>query len=413
MNGTVYYGWVVVAALFLILTVSSGFGFYNLSVYINVLAADKGFTVSQLSVAVSLFFVVGGVAGMGVAALLGRHDVRLVMVGGAALAGLSLGSTAHVSALWQLYLLYVLFGIGNSAVSIVTSTTLVARWFPGRNRSVALSVASTGLSMGGVLLTPLSARLFNELGVSTLMPWLGAAFFFLIAPVVLAVVRPGPGAGAVHAGARPVEAGWRYRPAVRSRFFVLLTLAYVFSMSAQVGGIAHLYNRAEGLVGYATAAVAVQALTVMSILFRLVGGVLVTRISIRAFALGNLLGQAAGLGMVATATSAAGMLFGAGLFGATVGNLLMLHPLWLAEGFGVRDYARIFSLSNAITVLGVAAGPVLLGLIYDFSDYRMAYGAAVGLSLLACAVMFAAGPGPTPPAAGWDSGAAKGQAAGG
>ena len=46
---------------------------------------------------------------------------------------------------------------------------------------------------------------------------------------------------------------------------------------------------------------------------------------------------------------------GAGVMGATVGNLLMLQPLWLAEAFGVRAYARIFSLSNAIAVIGVAA----------------------------------------------------------
>ncbi|MGE0622407.1 MAG: MFS transporter [Pseudomonadales bacterium] len=391
-----YHGWLVVAGLFLVLTVSSGFGFYNMSVYMNVLAARTGHSVSALSVAVSLFFVVGGVAGIWVAALLERFDVRWVMIAGAALAGVSLGSTAHAPALWQLYGLYVLFGIGNSAVSIVTSTALVTRWFPGRNRSVALSVASTGLSMGGVLLTPLTARLFNELSVTTVMPWLGFAFFALIVPVVLGLFGRQPDGRDGAGGNGRTEAGWGYREAVRSRFFRLVTAAYVLCMGAQVGGIAHLYNRTEGLFGFAVAASAVQVLTVMSILFRLVGGVLVTRISIRAYVLGNLLGQAVGLGVVAWADTAVGALTGAGLFGATVGNLLMLHPLWLAEAFGVRAYPRIFSLSNAITVLGVAGGPVLLGLIYDWQDYRVAYFAATGLSLVAWVVMFAAGP--TPPA---------------
>lgn len=391
-----YYGWFVVAGLFLVLTVSSGFGFYNMSVYMNVLSARTGYSVSALSVAVSLFFVVGGVAGIWVAALLERFDVRLVMIAGAALAGLSLGGTAHAPELWQLYGLYVLFGIGNSAVSIVTSTALVTRWFPGRNRSVALSVASTGLSMGGVLLTPLTARLFHEHDVATVMPWLGFAFFALIAPVVLGLLRRQP-EGHRNAGQIVrIEPGWSFRDAVRSRFFVLVTAAYVLCMGAQVGGIAHLYNRTEGLFGFAVAASAVQVLTVMSIVCRLAGGVLVTRISIRAYTLGNLLGQATGLGVVAGADTAMGVLVGAGLFGATVGNLLMLHPLWLAEAFGVKAYARIFSLSNAITVLGVAGGPVAVGLIYDWEDYRLAYYAAMGLSLLAWLVMFAAGP--TPPA---------------
>lgn len=394
MSGRIYYGWFVVAGLFVILTVSSGFGFYNLSVYMNVLAAKTGFSVSELSVAVSLFFVVGGVGGIWVAALLERFDVRLVMIVGALVAGLALGATGHADRLWELYGLYLLFGLGNSAVSIVTSTTLVTRWFPGRNRSVALSVASTGLSMGGVLLTPLCARLFNDLGVTVVMPWLGVGFVAVMLPVVLLVLRPRPENAVETGGGAPPESGWDYAAAIRSRFFILLTIAYVLCMSSQVGGIAHLYNRAEGLVGYAVAATAVQALTVMSILCRLIGGLLVTRVSIRVFALSNLLGQSAGLALVAAADSTVGMLVGAGLFGATVGNLLMLQPLWLAEAFGVKAYARIFSLSNAITVLGVAGGPVALGLLYDLADYRLAYSVAAGLSFLAWLSMFGAGPTP-------------------
>ena len=333
MSGRVYYGWYVVAGLFLVLAVSSGFGFYNLSVYMNVLAEEKGFSVSSLSVAVSIFFIVGGISGMWVAALLDRFDVRLVMTGGALIAGLALGSSGWADELWQVYALYVLFGLGNSAVSIVTSTTLVTRWFPGKERSVALSVASTGLSAGGVLITPLSARLFADLGVVAVMPWLGVAFFAVIVPVAALVIRPHP-ISITGPGGSPLSQGWRYGAAVRSKFFSLLTFAYVLCMASQVGGIAHLYNRAEGEVGYAIAATAVQVLSIMSILCRLLGGLLVTRVPIRIFTLGNLLGQGTGLALVATATDPIGILLGAGLFGATVGNLLMLHPLLLAEAFG-------------------------------------------------------------------------------
>ena len=74
MRQKIYYGWWIVAGLFLVLTISSGFGFYNLSVYMNVLAKTRGFAVSEISGAVSVFFVVGGVAGIGVARLLERFD---------------------------------------------------------------------------------------------------------------------------------------------------------------------------------------------------------------------------------------------------------------------------------------------------------------------------------------------------
>lgn len=396
----VYYGWWIVAGLFVVLTASSGFGFYNLSVYMSVLASARGFSIAEVSFAISLFFVVGGVAGMLVARLLERFDARWVMVGGALLGGVALGLCGQATALWQIYALFSVFGFGNAAVSIITATTLVTRWFPGRNRSVALSVASTGLSAGGIVLTPLSAQALNAFGLEGALPWFGVLFVLVIVPIALLIVRERPATGPGEAGAGPVaEAEWDYPLAIRTRFFVLLTLGYLLAMGAQVGGIAHLYNRAEGLAGYQVAASAVQVLTFFSISGRFLGGWLVTRVPIRWYTLVNLLGQALGLTIIAAADGAFWVLIGAGVFGSTVGNLLMLHPLWLAEGFGVRAYARIFSLSNAVTVVGVAGGPALLGVIFDASGYRAAYSAAVTASVLALAALSAAGAGPRDPRA--------------
>jgi MFS family permease len=391
MAGRGYYGWWIVAGVFLVLTVSSGFGFYNLSVYINVLAAARGFSVAQVSVAVSLFFLVGGVTGMAVARLIDRYDVRWVMIGGAALGGVALSAVGHAHALWQLYLLFTVFGIGNSAISIVTATTLVARWFPGSNRSVALSIASTGLSAGGIVVTPLSARLISQWGLESSIPWFGALFFLLVLPVALWIVRGHPPQARAAAGGFAAASGWQYRDAIRSRFFVLVTLGYVLLMGSQVGAIAHLYNRAEQIADLRAAALAVQALSLMSILGRIAGGWLVTRVPIRVFTLGNVLGQAAGLLTVATAQGPAQVVAGAALFGATVGNLLMLHPLWLVDAFGATAYSRIFSLSNAVSVLGVAAGPSLMGILFDAFDYRLAYLVGMCGSLLAFVLLLGAG----------------------
>ena len=51
------------------------------------------------------------------------------------------------------------------------------------------------------------------------------------------------------------------------------------------------------------------------------------------------------------------------LFGATIGNILMLQPLLIAERFGVRDYPRIYSRAQLFGLVGTAGGPLLLGLV--------------------------------------------------
>ena len=82
------------------------------------------------------------------------------------------------------------------------------------------------------------------------------------------------------------------------------------------------------------------------------------------------------------------------MFGFTVGNLLMLQPLMLAQAFGVSDYPKIYSLSQAVTTLGVASGPILLGAIAGASDYRVGFTTFAVLSGLAFVLVTAAGPVP-------------------
>jgi len=85
--------------------------------------------------------------------------------------------------------------------------------------------------------------------------------------------------------------------------------------------------------------------------------------------------------------------------GLSVGNLLMLQPLLLVESFGVKHYSQIYSLSQLIATVGVALGPLLLGVLRDLVDYRFSLLVAASINLVAFALVFMAGPArPTPPA---------------
>ena len=81
-----YYGWKIVGTLFVTLTFCSGFGFYNHAVTLQALITEKQLSIEAASSAVSIFFLASGLVGLGIAALLDRHDVRIIITGGAILA---------------------------------------------------------------------------------------------------------------------------------------------------------------------------------------------------------------------------------------------------------------------------------------------------------------------------------------
>ena len=367
---------------------SSGFGFHNLSVYMNALVAERSFSVADVSTAVALLFIVSGVAGVVVGRVIERHDVRMVMVAGAVIGAVALGLIGLAREVWQVWVLYAVFGVGNSGVSLVPATTVVTRWFPGANRSIAMSIASTGLSAGGVLLAPASAQVIHLLGVSTAMPWFAVVYLAVIAPTALLLVRSWPPVSSI--ARTPVQRD--LGDGLYSRFFIGATIAYVALMAAQVGGIAHLFNHVATVTDHIVGSTAVSLLALMSIFGRLLGGFLLAAgFPIRILTGVSLAIQGLGLGVLGYAQTPVTSLLGTAVFGLSVGNLLMLQPLLLVQAFGVQHYPRLFAVSHACSTIGVAGGPLAMGIIHDASSYAGSFGTAAIASAVALAVFIAAG----------------------
>ena len=234
----------MVAGCFIVLTVSSGLGFYGLAVYLNAFSKERDWPLATISLATTVFFVVGGVAGVWVARWIARYDVRLVIVGGGLVGGASLAVLGQVEQQWQLFVVYACFAAGWAAAGLVPATTVVTRWFHAK-RSVALSVASTGLSVGGIVITPFAKQLLDSRGLAAGTPWLGALFVIGIVPVAWFIVRADPEVeGWAPDGIRrakrevpPPLGGVPFVDAVRTRFFVARTVGFLLAFCAQVGGI--------------------------------------------------------------------------------------------------------------------------------------------------------------------------------
>lgn len=403
-----FYGWKIVIAILVQLTFNSGLSFYNHAIYLNALAENGAFDVQTASSAVSVFFLSAGLTGLLVARWVRDYDPRISITVGSVLAGLAMAALPRIETLWQLYAVYIVFGMGFSASGLIPATTLVTRWFQ-RRRAMALSIASTGLSLGGVVLTPLSVLLVDRFGFDTAAPLLGLIFVIGVVPITAYLLRPEPAAMGLSVDGDEVtpeedsngdnemtpvhEVGISFSDALHGRFFWAVSFAYVFLMMAQVGGIAHQYGLAREQLTEAETAIAVAILPVASIIGRLIGGWLVDRMSIRVFAIGMMILQAVSLSLLAGGFSVITLCIGLFLFGSSVGNLLMLQPLLIAEAFGVRDYARIFSVSNLMTSFGTSIGPALLGVAYAASNslYAVPYFVAAGAGLFGLCLFLTGG----------------------
>jgi MFS family permease len=388
----------VLGACFTLLTFSSGLGFYGLAVYLQAFSSERQWSVSSISLATTLFFLVGGISGVWIAKFIAKHDVRIMVLGGACLATIALFSMRFVEHRWQLFAVYIFYSLGWSASGMGPITTVVTRWFHVR-RAGALAIASTGLSMGGIVVTPFVKWILDSQGIHNGSPWLALIWFCGTVPVTLFLLRAFPQPyGWLPDGERAEPgqvgdiSGTPLNEAVRTKFFRAVAIGYIFALGAQVGGALQLVKLVEERTDRSTATLATIILSSMSIISRFVAGRIIPRVDMTKFTVGLAIVQGLSLASMALNESRIGLLLSIALFGVTIGNMVMMQSLLIAERFGVRDYPRIAARSGLISFSGTALGPLLLGWLYDVAGgYRSSYLAAAACSLIGATMFSFAG----------------------
>ncbi len=395
-DAPVFYGWAIVGTVFVMLMVTAGLGFYNTSVILLAARTELDASVSAVSFGPTLFFGMGGIAGFLLSRLMDRVDMRWFYGMGGVGGAVSLFSLRWVDSVAKLYVFFAFFGIFFALAGLVPGVTLVARWF-GRRRSVALSIASTGLSFGGIAITPFASRLIEDRTLAGAGPIMAAVWFVGVVPLALLLIRSNPADKGLQPDGEPTPivplaaAGASFSNATRTRFFRFLSAVYALVFLAQVGALAQMVSLVSERTDKSTGAAAISIVALSSVIGRLAGGVIVTKIPARELTGALILLQALSLGFLALADTRLTIFAAGALFGLSVGNLLMLQPLLLVETFGVKNYSQIYSFNSLFATIGVASGPFLLGALHDLADYQFSFLVAAATNIVAFALLLAGG----------------------
>jgi sugar phosphate permease len=184
LGGRLYYGWVVVAVVFLALLVSAGVRAAP-AVLINPLETELGWSRAAISFAVSVGLLLYGLSGPVAGWLMDRFGpTRLTLVGLAIIGGSTLAG-ATMTELWQLNLFWgVLSGVGTGVVAPVLGATVANRWFVER-RGLVLGVFGAAASAGQLVSVPALMWLVIAAGWREGTVLLAAAVFLILVPVLL------------------------------------------------------------------------------------------------------------------------------------------------------------------------------------------------------------------------------------
>ena len=396
----VFYGWFIAAGTFLTSFVVVGFGFYGMAVFLDALCNERGWPRTSVSFATSLCFVVSAVTGSLIGRSVDRHGPRIWIAVGAFVMAVALLAIGRVDRPEQLYLAFPPLGVGFSMAGGVTASALITRWFVAL-RMRAMTVSTTGVSLGGVVLVPVATAMIVERGLAGATPRLAVLLLVVVLPVVVLVLRSGPDDHGLAADGDPAAAEraphvdleaqarrWSRREAVRTQAFWLLVVAFGGILFCQVGVAMHQISLLRETLTPEGAALAVSTTATGSILARIVVGTFADRLDKRKLAATLMTIQAGAIAILAFVPNAPAAYAASLVFGFTIGNLFMLQSLITAELFGMASFGAVFGLVQLLTQTGSGLGPYALGLLVTaFGSYRAGLVLLAGVALVSAVVI--------------------------
>ena len=391
MTQRLFYGWVVLAAAFVIITMSIG-TLFTLGVFLRPIEDSMGWSRSGIG-AIGLFnWIVMGAGGVVSGFVSDRLGTRRVVMVGAVLLGLGLVLSSYVQQVWQLYVTFgLLVGAGVSAF-YVPLTVLAIKWFEGR-RGMAAAVVSAGNGLGILALAPLSRWLINEFDWRVAFLVLGNLAWVVVLPTALLLRAPGgqPGGSGQPAGRLPFSSsgspnagaqtwpphspigghpspafGFDGRSPWKTWPFWAIALTHFCCCAAHSGPLFHLVSHAmdQGVPRMAAAGI-LGASGLTSIFGRVGTGVIADRVGAKRTLLSALSLQAALVFLYLFAGTESALWILSLAFGVAYGGAMPLYAVVTREYFGERVLGTAYGGVFFISCIGMGLGSYAGGAIHD------------------------------------------------
>jgi MFS family permease len=382
------YGWVIVAAGALITCVAMG-AMFALPVYLQPMADDTGWSRAGISGAMTIGFIVMGIAGFLWGTLTDRIGAQPVVLIAAVILGLGLFIASRANDLLVFQIAYGgLVGASGGAFFAPLMATVIG-WFD-KNRSLAVSLVSLGGGVAPMVMTPLATVLIEQMGWRNAMMTTALVASLIILPTALLVRRPPaaveqapqPGMAATPAGESSILAVMR-RPQ-----FIVLAAVFFLCCAAHSGPIFHTVSYAMLCGASAIAAASIYSVEGLAGLFgRLIFGLLADRVGVKRVIVGGLVLQAVGIYSYIYIGELTQFYMLAAVLGLAYGGVMPLYAVLARDYFSPRVMGTVLGGITMTSSIGMAFGPVGGGWLFDtFGDYHWLYVSSAGIGIAAALV---------------------------
>ena len=380
------YAWMRLIASLALMTIS-GVGMYAVAVALPAVQAEFGISRSGASLPYAATMIGFGLGGILMGRLSDRFGVMVPVLVGAVCLCLGFVAAGASSGLWQFALaqglLIGLLGTSSAFAPLVADTSM---WFT-RRRGIAVAICASGNYLAGAVWPPILQHFFDTIGWRATFTGVGIFCAATMIPLAFALRRKPP---LLNLSGASKSDGQKKIDIPPNTLFALLCVAGVGCCVAMSMPQVHIVAYC-GDLGFAAARGA-EMLSVMlgfGIVSRLASGWICDRIGgLRTLLLGSGL-QGVALLMFLPFDSLASLYIVSALFGLFQGGIVPSYAIIVREYFPQREAGARVGTVLMCTLLGMALGGWMTGVIFDLTgSYRAAFLNGIGWNALNLAIAF-------------------------
>ncbi len=404
MEGTArprfFYGYVVVAAAFVIMTLAWGSN-RSFGVFVDPILKEFGWTRAAVSGSFTINCLVMGVLTLLAGRLTDRLGPRFVLIVCGLLLGIAYLLTSRVHSVFEFYVFYGIIGGAGMSGLLTPLMSAVVRWF-SRRRSLMSGILVAGPGLGNMAVPMVCSFFILSLGWRTSFFILGVVVLAVILSAALLIRRDPAELGLAPYGAaeeitslsNPGKRGFSVQQAIQTRQFWLINLLSFCDLFLINVVVVHIVIHAIDLNIPSTRAASVLSLAAgMSIPGRIIMGGIADRIGNRRALIFCLATSVSAFALLLFARGIGMLYLFAGLYGVSLWSTGAIVSPLIAELFGLRSHATLYSFAVFASAIGSAVGPIVAGLLFDFSgSYNWAFVICLGVTLLALSAGLSLGP---------------------
>jgi MFS family permease len=385
-NTKIFYGWIIVASSFLIMTLGWGIVFNTSSLFIEPVSETLDISRKVMNFTFTLRAIFQLLISLSSVILFKRFKMINVMRFCSVGLGITFFLHSYINSVFLLYLLNSLSTVFVILLSVLPLSAILNNWFHIK-RGLVVGISFMGSGIGGLIFNPITGYIIVNYGWRSAYQFLSVVIFAIVVPITFFVLKQKP----EDIGENPLgeideeeseksedkSYGITLSEAMRTFRFWGISVA---SVLLSIVGISLMLNISPHLTnaGYSvTFAANIVALTMGALAIgKIILGSLFDRLGLRtatSIAVSFLLIGTLGMIYVTNYIALFAVVAGTGLGTAfyTIAN-----PIITTKVYGNKDYSSIYGFLTAVIGLGGIISPLIVGFLYDssgsyFSSYKL------------------------------------------